>query len=154
MFYNFKTIKPMHSFTTPAEFILKQINEGLEYDNSIKKILISALDVQIYELRMSSETYLFKLPDAKELLNHYLDGKDKCLDLTFNGQTVLLENPNYEDLLFHYISIRALDNDAQMLIFKHKKAEELFKLHIEKHDVSPQVYLEAKQKGWIPNCPF
>lgn len=154
MFYNFKTIKPMCSFLSPADFILRQINYGLEYDGSIKKILILALDAQTFELNISSEAYLLELPDAKELLEHYLDGKDKCLDLTFNGQTILLENPNYEDLLFHYISIRALEEDAQMLIFKHKKAKELFKLHIEKHDVSPQVYLEAKQKGWIPNCPF
>ena len=139
---------------TPADFILHQIKNGLEFDESIKKILILALDAQTFELRLSSEAYLLDLPDAKELLDHYLDGEHKFLELEFNSQTILLDNPKYEDLLFYYISKRPLEQEAQMLIFNHPKAKELFKLHLEKHDVAPKVYLKAKENRWIPNCPF
>ena len=144
----------MCSFLTPANFILKEINKGLEYDASIKKILISALDEQTFELSIASEAYLFALPDAKELLDHYLDGKNKCLDLTINGQAILLETPEYEELLFHYINKRALEDETQTLMLNHQKAKKLFDLHIKKHSVSPAVYLKAKEKGWIPQCPF
>ncbi len=139
----------MCSTITPANFILGKIKEGLPYDESIKKILIMALDAQTFELNMSSEAVIFTLPDAKELLTHYLDGKDKTLWLTFNGENLLIGKPEYENLLFNYIEKRALDEEVQKLMFTHKNAQKLVKFHFEKQGLSPNIKRQAEKLGWI-----
>ena len=134
---------------TPADFILKMINEGLPYDESIKKLLILALKAQTYELRISSEVYLLSLPDAKELLKYYLDEPDKCLNMTINGEYHLLEKPELEDLLIWYIQTRPLEDEVQTELFNHKSAKKLVKLHLEKHGLSKQAVPLAKKRGWL-----
>ncbi|MBR5598716.1 MAG: hypothetical protein IKW39_01610 [Alphaproteobacteria bacterium] len=143
----------MCSTITPADFILGKIKNGLPYDESIKKLLILALDEQTYELRMSSEVVLFSLPDAKELLTHYLQGSDKKRDkdlwLTINGEATLIEKPEYEDLLFEYVSKRPLDEEVQELIFTHKNAKKLLKYHFEKQGLAPNVKRHGEELKWI-----
>ena len=139
----------MCSTITPANFILGKIKEGLPYDESIKKILIMALDAQTFELNMSSEAVIFTLPDAKELLAHYLEGKHKTLWLTFNGENILIGTPEYEDLLFNYIEKRALDEEVQKLMFTHKNAQKLVKFHFDKQGLSPDIKRRAEKLGWL-----
>ena len=139
----------MCSTSTPAGFILRKIKEGLPYDESIKRLLIMALDEQTFELNMSSEAILFTLPDAKELLFHYLDGRHKTLWLTFNGENLLIGTAEYEDLLFSYIEKRALDEDVQKLMFTHKNAQKLVKFHFEKQGLSPKIKHQAEKLGWL-----
>ena len=139
----------MCSTITPANFILGKIKEGLPYDESIKKILIMALDAQTFELNMSSEAVIFTLPDAKELLAHYLEGKHKTLWLTFNGENILIGTPEYEDLLFNYIEKRALDEEVQKLMFTHKNAQKLVKFHFDKQGLSPDIKRQAEKLGWL-----
>lgn len=139
----------IRSSFTPADFILKQLREGFPYDETIKKILILALEDITFEISMSSEATLFTLPDAKEILTHYLDAKDRFLCLTFNGEVILVENKEYEELLFLYIEKRALDEETQAMLLNHSNAENLVKLHHEKHGLTPNVLSTAKKLGWV-----
>lgn len=139
----------IRSSFTPADFILKILREGHPYDESVKKILILALEDITFEISISSEATLFKLPDAKELLARYLDAKGRYLCLTINGEIILLETKEYEDLLFFYVKKRALDDETQELMFKHPKAKELVKMHHEQHGLAPSAEKMAKDLGWI-----
>ena len=139
----------IRSSFTPADFILKILREGHPYDESVKKILILALEDISFEISISSEVTLFKLPDAKELLTHYLDAEGRYLCLTINGEITLLETKDYEDLLFFYIEKRALDDETQELMFKHPKAKKLVKMHHKHQGLAPSVERMAKDLGWI-----
>ena len=83
----------MCSTITPADFILGKIKNGLPYDESIKKLLILALDEQTYELFGKNIRIVPKLVIDKTVENYVIISFD---NFTPNGT-----NPEFRD---HIIS--------------------------------------------------
>lgn len=134
-----------------ADFLLKSLKEGFKYDNTMKKLLKKALCETPWEIRMSSEAYLFDLEDAKELLEAYLNAKGHHFSLSVNGEYILIENKKYYDLLKFYVEHRELDEDTQIAAcsFGTTDSQEIIKLHHQKHGLCAKALAAAKARHWI-----
>ena len=141
----------MCAIITPADFILRSIENGFPYDESIKNILKKALNESSCEIRMDSEVTLFGLKDAKELLTAYLENPKYCFSLSINAEFILTENKKYYDLYVVYINARELDEETQIsaCLYGANYTEKLMQMYHEKHGLCSTAFHAAKARQWI-----
>lgn len=141
----------MCSILSPADFILRGIQDGFPYDESIKEILKKALNESPCEIRMDSELAIFELKDAKELLTAYLENKNYSFSLSLNAEFILLENEKYRDLFNIYIEKRELDDESQIsaCAFGFGITKEHILLYHKKRGLCPKALSAAKDRKWL-----
>lgn len=136
---------------THADFIVKSLKDGFEYNSTMKALLTKALQESLCEIKMSSEAYIFDLEDAKEQLSAYLNTPCRRFSLSVNGEFILLDNEKYHELLKLYIENRELDEETQInaCAFGNDKTKELIVLHHKLHGLCPKALSAAKSRHWI-----
>ena len=141
----------MCSILSPADFILRSLQNGFPYDDSIKAILKKALQESTCELRMDSECTLLELKDAKELLNAYLDNKKYCFSLSLNSEFILIENEKYQEIFKAYVEKRELDDETQIsaCAFGFGITKDMILYYHQKRGLCRKAYLAAKDRNWL-----
>jgi hypothetical protein len=141
----------MCSIITHADFILRSIENGFPYDESIKNILKKALSESSSEIRVDCEVTLFGLKDAKELLTAYLENPKYSFSLSINAEFILMDNPKYYDLYVIYINARELDEETQIYACSYGAdyTKTLMQMYHEKHGLCSTAFHAAKARQWI-----
>lgn len=141
----------MCSTLSHADSILKEIQNGRPYNESIKQILKTALKKSTSELRIDSELAIFELKDAKELLIAYLENENFTFSLSLNAEFILLENEKYRELFDTYIERRELDDESQIsaCAFGFGITKELILLYHKKRGLCPKALAAAKDRKWL-----
>ena len=141
----------MCAIIPPADFILRSIEKGFPYDESIKNILKKALNESSCEIHMDSELILFGLKDAKELLTAYLENPKYSFPLSINAEFILTENKKYKELYVIYINERELDDETQIAacLYGADYTKTLMQMYHQKHGLCPTALAAAKARQWI-----